>query len=152
MRLRMLRRTKDDTAYTICDKLRLYSSLAYPGEENSPMVVTNNICQFTELMGDSNLRREFLVRKPETLEAALQVAVSFMDDPDVKGGAKVTRDSDFDGEGRKKAQARGAEALVAASTVAVATAYLPCQKELEELKLSKSQTHENLTNWTTSNS
>src|SRR5258708_21281392 len=146
MRLRMLRRTKDDTAYTICDKLRLYSSLAYPGEENSPMVVTNNICQFTERVGDSNLRREFLVRKPETFEAALQVAVSFMDDPEIKGGDKVTRDSDFDGEGRKKAQARGAEALAAARTVAVDAAYLACQKELEELRLWKSQTEENMKN------
>src|SRR6266581_3118421 len=108
MRLRLLRRGKDDGAHEVYQNIKTLSALAYPGEGDNPMTIANNIGLFVELLGDPILRREFRMRKPRMLQDALRAAVAAEEDDDQAGihgkpikHAKLTSDSDYDSEGRK---------------------------------------------------
>src|SRR6266496_101976 len=150
----MLRRGKDEGALEVYQNIKTLSALAYPREEDNPMTIANNIGFFVELLGDPILRREFCMRKPATLEEALRKAVAAEEDDDQNNAhyrptkqAKLTSDSDYDAEGRRrdKSFVRAVEAQMGACAApATSPDYAACLREMEDLKASNAKMQEQL--------
>src|SRR6266496_180773 len=139
MELRLLRRKKGDTIYTIYDTIKRLSALAWSGEENAKHVVSSNISTFAEVIESPATRKEILLRRPQTLEDALDVAsnMEFIEAYDRESSDVY----DPDGRKRDKAHARSADAQVSAVTSVDPrdTAMAILRKELDEMKAWKAE-------------
>src|SRR6266568_2166287 len=121
--------------------------MAHPGMELNPLVISGNVIKFAELQPELGLRRAFALRKPKDLEDALRISIDLTELDDVVEpalGGRALRDTDFDGEGKKRerVQARGAEACTAAAITPQLE--MTHQQEMEELRAKMAALQEQL--------
>src|SRR5467141_3639738 len=134
MELRLLRRQKGDTIYVLFDKIKRLSSLAWPGEESAPHVISANINTFAEVIESASTRKEILLKRPKSLEEALEIA-SCMEFIESSTREHVVS---FEPDGKKKDKmyARSVDAQASAA-IAIAppdAAALAFQKQYDEMK------------------